>query len=335
MVFSSPEEEFTMKNNALLLAGACIFSLGIAPAAPAQQEIVFAVGANVGSVQGDTAQEFTRLANEKLGGRAKITFYHSGQLGKDKELMQKLKIGSVHLSMPSSVMANVAPEFGVFDMPFIIRDREHLARVEDKVFWKHIAPKAEEKGYQVLAIWENGVRQITNNTRPITTPADLAGIKLRVPGNKWRAVMFAEWGANPTKMSFGEVFTALETRVIDGQENPLANIDAAKLNEVQSYLSMTSHVYSPSYLVTSVKTWKELPRRVRRVLQKTAREMELWARAEGERKDNLLRGKLQAAGMKVNDADQDAFIRASAPVYAKFAEEVPTGRDLIDAVQGL
>ena len=78
-----------------------------------------------------------------------------------------------------------------------------------------------------------------------------------------------------------------------------------------------------------------MPRRVRRVLQKTAREMELWARAEGQRKDNLLRGKMQAAGMKVNDADQESFIRASAPVYAKFAEEVPTGRDLIDAVQGL
>lgn len=286
-------------------------------------------------MQGDTAQEFTRRANQKLAGKAKITFFHSGQLGKDKELMQKLKIGSVHLSMPSSVMANVAPEFGVFDMPFIIRDREHLARVEDAVFWGDIAPKAEAKGYKVLAIWENGVRQITNNTRPINKPGDLRGIKLRVPGNKWRAVMFAEWGANPTKMSFGEVFTALETKVIDGQENPLANIDAAKLNEVQTYLSMTHHVYSPAYLTTSSKVWNTFSPEVRRTLQETAREMEQWARAEGKRKDNALRDKMAGAGMKVNDADKDAFIRASAPVYAKFAEEVPTGRALIDAVQKL
>ena len=319
----------------LLLTTAISAALTLAPAAYAEQELVFAVGANVGSVQGDTAQEFTRRANRKLAGKAKITFYHSGQLGKDKELMQKIKIGSVHFSMPSSVMANVAPEFGVFDMPFIIRDREHLAKVEEEVFWKHIAPKAADKGYKVLAIWENGVRQITNNTRPIRVPADLKGIKLRVPGNKWRAVMFAEWGANPTKMSFGEVFTALETKVIDGQENPLANIDAAKLNEVQTYLSMTYHVYSPSYLVTSTKIWNDLPLEVRNVLQETALEMELWARAEGARKDASLRGKMASAGMKVNDADKDAFIRASAPVYAKFAEEVPTGRELIDAVQRL
>ena len=301
----------------------------------AEQEIVFAVGANVGSVQGDTAQEFANRANQKLAGKAEIKFFHSGQLGKDKELMQKLKIGSVHLSMPSSVMANVAPEFGVFDMPFIIRDRAHLGRVEDKVFWSEIAPKAEAQGYKVLAIWENGVRQITNNTRPIKTPADLRGIKLRVPGNKWRAVMFAEWGANPTKMSFGEVFTALETKVIDGQENPLANIDAAKLNEVQTYLSMTHHVYSPAYLTTSNKVWETFSPDVREILQETAREMEQWARAEGKRKDDALRGKMASAGMKVNDADKDAFIRASAPVYAKFAEEVPTGSALIDAVQGL
>lgn len=310
-------------------------ALMASPVSFAQQELVFAVGANVGSVQGDTAQEFTNRVNKKLAGKAKISFFHSGQLGKDKELMQKLKVGSVHLSMPSSVMANVAAEFGVFDMPFIIRDREHLARVEEAVFWSKIAPKAEAKGYRVLAIWENGVRQITNNTRPINTPADLKGIKLRVPGNKWRAVMFAEWGANPTKMSFGEVFTALETKVIDGQENPLANIDAAKLNEVQTYLSMTHHVYSPSYLVTSTDTWNSLSADVQKALKDTAAEMELWARAEGKRKDNSLRDKMSAAGMKVNVADKDSFIRASGPVYKQFAEEVPGGRALIDAVQAL
>lgn len=310
-------------------------ALAVSPLAVAEQEIVFAVGANVGSVQGDTAQEFARRVNEKLAGKVNVKFFHSGQLGKDKELMQKLKVGSVHLSMPSSVMANVAPEFGVFDMPFIIRDRDHLARVEDKVFWKSIAPKAEDKGYKVLSIWENGVRQITNNTRPISVPADLKGIKLRVPGNKWRAVMFSEWGANPTKMSFGEVFSALETNVIDGQENPLANIDAAKLNEVQEYLSMTNHVYSPAYLVTSTDTWNSWPADVQKAIADTAREMELWARAEGKRKDDSLSDKMAKAGMKVNTANKDAFIRASGPVYEKFADEVPGGKALIDAVQKL
>ena len=315
---------------------ACLaLGTGGMPAVAQPMEIVFGISAKTGSLQQVTAAEFVRRANQKLGDRAKVVLYDSAQLGKDKELMQKLKIGSVHIALPSSIMSSVADEFGVFDMPFIIRDRDHLGRVEEKVFWPKIAPAAEAKGYKVLGLWENGVRHITNNSRPINTPADLSGVKLRTPKSKWRVKMFERWGANPTPMAFSEVFVALETGVIDGQENPLTNIHAAKFQEVQKHLSITGHVYSPSYPTAGAAAWQKLPAEVRKILEDTAREVQSFARQKGAEGDADLLGKLKAAGMQVNTADKSAFVDASKPVYDQFAEEVPTGKALIDEVLSL
>ena len=320
-----------------IAAAAACFGLGLggAPAAAEPMEIVFGISAKTGSLQQVTAAEFTRRANQKLGDRAQVVLYDSAQLGKDKELMQKLKIGSVHIALPSSIMSSIADEFGVFDMPFIIQDRGHLGRVEDRVFWPKIAPAAEAKGYKVLGLWENGVRHITNNSRPIDTPADLSGVKLRTPKSKWRVKMFERWGANPTPMAFSEVFVALETGVIDGQENPLTNIHAAKFQEVQKYLSITGHVYSPAYPAAGLAAWKNLPAEVRKVLEDTAREVQLFAREKGAAGDADLLAKLKSAGMQVNTANKASFVEASKPVYEQFAEEVPTGRALIDEVLSL
>ena len=231
----------TMRIESILIAGALALA-GVE--AGAQQEIIFGISAKPGSLQQLTAAEFTRRANERLAGTAEVKLFDSAQLGKDKELMQKLKLGTVHLALPSSIMSSVADEFGLFDMPFLVKDREHLDRIEEALFWSDMAPAAEAKGYKVLAVWENGIRHITNNARPIMTPADLNGVKLRTPKSKWRVIMFKAWGANPTPMAFSEVFVALQTGVIDGQENPYTNIWAAKFAEVQKYLSVTGHVYS-------------------------------------------------------------------------------------------
>ncbi|MEJ2136481.1 MAG: TRAP transporter substrate-binding protein, partial [Desulfofustis sp.] len=230
-------------------------------------EIVLAISASPGSMQYVTAEEFTRRANELLGDKAQVTFYGASQLGKDKDLMQKLKLGTVHLSMPSSIMSSIASEAGLFDMPFLVKDRAHLNRIEHAIFWPMIHPAIEAKGYQVIGFWENGVRHITNNVKPINTPADLAGLKIRTPKSTWRVKMFSAWGANPTPMAFSEVFVGLQTGVIDGQENPYTNIAGAKLNEVQKYLSVTGHVYTPSYLTAGKDQWAKLPEDVRMILE--------------------------------------------------------------------
>ena len=191
-----------------------------------------------------------------------------------------------------------------------------------------IEPAIEAKGYKVIGFWENGIRHITNNVRPINTPADLQGVKIRTPKSTWRVKMFSAWGANPTPMAFSEVFVALQTGVIDGQENPYTNIYAAKLNEVQKYLSITGHVYTPSYLTAGAGQWEKLPADVRAILEKTAVDVQPWMYAMGNMDDMRLRDSL-AKDMQVNIADRDAFVEASKPIYEEFAKEVPTGKAMI------
>ena len=180
-------------------------------------------------------------------------------------------------------------------------------------------------------MWENGIRHITNNKRPIGSPADLDGVKIRTPKSKWRLIMFESWGANPTPMSFSEVFVALQTGVIDGQENPYTNIWSAKFAEVQKYLSVTGHVYSPAYPTAGKAAFAKLDPEIQRVLAQTARDVTGWARLSGGNADGSLSAKLAAAGMTVNVADRAAFVEASKPIYKQFASEVPTGQALIDA----
>lgn len=317
------------------LALALAASVAFAGVASAQEEIVFGISANPGSLQQETAAEFTRRANEKLGDKAQVTLYDSSQIGKDQELMQKLKIGSVHIALPSSIMASISDEFALFDMPFLVADREHLGRIEDEIFWPEIAPTVEDDGYKVLAVWENGVRHISNNVRPINTPADLEGVKIRTPKSTWRVRMFEEWGANPTPMAFSEVFTALQTGVIDGQENPYTNIEAAQLDEVQEYLSETGHVYSPAYPTMGKRVYDEMDPEIRQALEETAREMAVWARERGAEDDARLQKELVESGMQFNKADRDAFVEASKPIYEAFGQEVEGGAGMIDRAIGL
>jgi tripartite ATP-independent transporter DctP family solute receptor len=227
-------------------------------------------------------------------------------------------------------MSSEADIFGVFEMPYLVKSREHMKKIEKELFWSKIEPDAEKKGIKVLAVWENGFRHITNNKHPIVTPADLKGIKLRVPEGKWRVKMFQAYGANPSPMKFSEVFTALQTGVMDGQENPFAQIASAKFYEVQKYLSLTGHVYTPSYLVVGTKKWAGYPADVRKVLDETAKDTQayVYGKAAGDDEDLLV--KMKAAGIKVNDANKDAFIAASKPVYEEFARDVPSAKAVID-----
>ncbi len=327
IVCNSSEKEVIMKK--FLFTVLWVLLVLFSSNAIAKTEIILAISAAPGSTQYITAEEFTRRANELLGDKAKVTFYGSSQLGKDKDLLQKLKLGTVQLSMPSSIMSSISGEAALFDMPFLIKDRAHLNRIEHKIFWPMIAPAIEKKGYKVIGFWENGIRHISNNVRPINTPDDLKGVKIRTPKSTWRVKMFAAWGANPTPMAFSEVFVGLQTGVIDGQENPLTNIYAAKLNEVQKYLSLTGHVYTPSYLTTGAKQWKKLPVDVREILEKTARNVQGWMYAMGTQSDLNLLNKLKGS-MEINIADRAAFVEASKPIYEEFAKEVPTGKQMID-----
>ena len=308
---------------------AAVAALIVTPAF-AQTEIKLGHVGEPGSLFQKSADEFAKRANAKLGNRAKVVVYGSSQLGGDKELLQKLKLGTVDLALPSTVMSSEVDLFGIFEMPYLVKDREHMKRIEKDVVWPSLAPAAAKKGLTVLAVWENGYRHITNNKHPIKVPDDLKGIKLRVPEGKWRVKMFEAYGANPSPMKFSEVFTALQTGVMDGQENPLTQIYSAKFQEVQKYLSLTGHVYTPAYLTAGTTKWNALPADVRKILEDTAKDTQAFVYQTAAKDEDDLLAKLKAGGIQVNDPDKNAFVAASKPVYDEFGKEVSGAKALID-----
>jgi TRAP-type transport system periplasmic protein len=283
-----------------------------------------------GSLFDLSATEFAKRVKERTGGKVVIQVYGASQLGDDTELLQKVKLGTVDFALPSTVMSSVVPAFGLFEMPYLVKDREHMKRIDKEIVWPVLVPIAERSGYRVLATWENGFRQITNNLRPIKVPEDLKGIKLRVPKGKWRVKMFQSYGASPSAMGLSEVFVALQTGVMDGEENPLTQIYTSKFQEVQKYLSMTDHVYTPAYLVASPRKFDALPEPVRKQIEQAARETQPFVYQTGAKMDDELLGKLKQAGMQVNQADKQAFEKASKPVYDDFSTEVPNGKQMIE-----
>ena len=308
---------------------AAVAALIVTPAF-AQTEIKLGHVGEPGSLFQKSADEFAKRANAKLGNKAKVVVYGSSQLGGDKELLQKLKLGTVDLALPSTVMSSEVDLFGIFEMPYLVKDREHMKRIEKDVVWPSLAPAAAKKGLTVLAVWENGYRHITNNKHPIKVPDDLKGIKLRVPEGKWRVKMFEAYGANPSPMKFSEVFTALQTGVMDGQENPLTQIYSAKFQEVQKYLSLTGHVYTPAYLTAGTTKWNALPADVRKILEDTAKDTQAFVYQTAAKDEDDLLAKLKAGGIQVNDPDKNAFVAASKPVYDEFGKEVSGAKALID-----
>jgi tripartite ATP-independent transporter DctP family solute receptor len=295
----------------------------------AETEIKLGHVGEPGSLIEAQANEFAKRVNAKLGGKAKVVTYGSSQLGSDSEMMKKLKLGTLDLCQPSTVMSSYAPSFGLFEMPYLVKDREHMARIREQIVFPTLVPDAEKAGYHVLGVWENGFRQITNNKRPIHKPEDLQGIKLRTPKGTWRVKMFKAYGANPTPLAFSEVFVALKTGAMDGQENPLAQIDSGHFYEVQKYLSMSGHVYTPSYLVAGASL-KTMPSDVQKALADTAKEVQPVALKMGAELDDQLLVKMKKSSIQVNDVDKDAFIKASKSIYDDFGKEVSGGKEMID-----
>ena len=317
-----------------ILLGLAALALTATPALAADMELRFGHVGKPGSLFAMSAEEFARRANEKLGDKAEVKVYGSSQLGDDQELLQKLKLGQVTFSLPSSVMSSVAPEFGVFEMPYIVQNRDHIRRVSREMLDDTFQPAAERNGFKILAFWENGFRNITNNVRPINQPEDLDGIKLRTPKGEWRVKMFKAYGANPTPMAFSDVFTALKTGVIDGQENPYAQIASAKFQEVQEYLSITGHVYTPGYILVDKNKFESLPDDVQAALREAALETQEYVYETAARLEEELLKEI-AKEVEVNEADKQAFIDASKPIYDEFAQTVDGGDELVKRVMSL
>lgn len=318
-----------------LVLAAALAGGGTAPAAAQGVEIQFGTTSPPGNVQYYSAEEFIRRVNPRIAPYGRIVLYHSSQLGSDAEMLQKVRLGTQDMSQPSTIMSSVLPEFGLFDLPYLVKDRAHMKCIAREIVWPILAPRIEARGYRLIGVWENGFRHITNNVRPIVTPADLRGLKIRVPQGVWRVKMFQAYGASPSPLPFAETFVALQTGVMDGQENPYVNIDAGKFQEVQRFLTETRHIYTPSFPTASLRRFRAYPAEVQRAILEEAAAVQDWTYALAERLEDEVRDKLIAAGMQFNRADRDAFVAASRPVYDQFAAEVPGGGALIERALAL
>ncbi len=312
--------------------GALAIAAAVLPQLASADEIKLAHVGSPGSLYDGSANYFAEYVNDRLPEGWQVITFGAGQLGDDTELLQKLRLGTVDLAMPSSVMTSVDERFGVFELPYITRDRAHVQKLRETVVPGILVPAAREKGYEVLSMWESGYRHITNNVRPINSPGDLEGIKIRMSRSPWRVRAFQAYNANPTPMAFSEVFVALQTGVVDGQENPISLIYATRFGEVQRYLSLSGHIYAPVYLVAG-RSFSNYPDAVAAVLRDGAQATLEWNLEESVRREAEQLQLLKDGGIEVNEVDVDSFIAATAAVHVSFAEEVEGGADLISAIR--
>lgn len=278
------------------------------------------------------AVKFTELVKEKTGGAVEIQVFPSSQLGNQRDLIEGLTFGTVDMTLTSTaVLGNFLAEAAVFDLPFIFRDIPHAYKALDSVGMEICKP-LEKRGIKVLAMFENGVRHMTNNRNPIRKPEDMKGLKIRVMEQPIYIEMMKILGASPTPMAFGELFTAMQQGVVDGQENPAAHIYTSRFFEVQKYISLTAHTYSAEPLLVAMGVWSKLPEKHQKAIQEAADEARDWQRDLCRGLENEYWTKIRESGKsEINDdVDKAAFMEATKPVWAMFEEKL--GKQNIEAI---
>lgn len=311
----------TFQHLSRALLGLC---LGAALAAPvAAQEIKAKLGTSLPDTHPQTlgARKFAELADKKSHGRIKITVYSAAQLGSDQQMQGALRGGTQEFAVPSTAtLANLSKEFGVIGLPFSFANEKQADAVLDGPFGQSLLARLPEKDLIGLAFWENGFRNFTNSKRPIAKAEDLAGLKVRTMQNTLYIDLFNGLGANAVPMPVNELFTALETRAVDAQENPFTVVHAQKFYDVQKYLSTTGHAYDALVLIASKKFWDGLKPEDRSLLQAAAAEATLYQRQTSRELNARMRAELVKLGMQVNDvpeSERQAMRAKLAPVIAK------------------
>mgnify|MGYP002040387838 FL=1 len=249
------------KTRLLVLATALSCAVaGVAAAADVKPRLIrFGYGLNEESVQGRAARFLAQELEKVSGGKLKMKTFGSANLGSDEQMQGALAGGAQEMMVGSTApLAGMVKEFGVFDLPFLFNSEKEADAVLDGQLGQDLLKKLEARGLVGLVYWENGFRNMTNSKRPISRAEDMQGIKLRVMQNQIALGVFSTLGANAVPMPFSELFTALETRTVDGQENPITTIQSSKFYEVQPHLTISRHVYTPWVVLASKKWWDTL-----------------------------------------------------------------------------
>ncbi len=308
---------------AALVAGGLLASTG-ALAQFAERTIKFTNGVNEDHPVGVGVKKMQEVLAAKTGGKMKITAFWGGAAGGDLPATQALRAGTQEMvCTSSSPLVGIVKELGAFDLPFLFANEKEADAVLDGPAGEYFNKKLEAAGLVNLAYWENGFRNLTNSKKPVTKAEDFEGVKLRVMQNNIFLDSFKTLGANAVPMAFGEVFTALETRTIDGQENPFVTIETSKFSEVQKYLSVTRHAYTPFLVLYSKKLWDQLNPQEQAVLREAAKEGQKVQREANRALNEKSLANLRKS-MTVNEvsaAEQKRMLEKVKPVYDK---NVPT-----------
>ena len=310
----------------IFVAASLAGALAGAFAADFQPRIIrFGYGLAEDSMQGHAVKVFAEDLAKRTGGKLRAKGFASASLGNDTQMQNALIGGAQELTVvTTATLVGVDDAFGVYDLPFVFRTEQEADTILDGSFGRKLADKLEAKGLIGLVYWENGFRNLTNSKRPITRMEDMQGIKLRVMQNPVYIDMFNSFGANAIPLAFSELFTALESRTVDGQENPVNTIQSSKFYEVQKYLSITKHVYSPWIVLASKKWWDGLSADEKQAIQASA-----VVSRDFERKDSRAAGAkaidtLKQNGMQVtvvSSKELDRMQEAARPATAKFAAD--------------
>ncbi len=321
----------------MLLAAAAAALIALPGAAMAQAPILIKFSHVVApdTPKGKGAEKFKELAEKYTNGKVKVEVYPNSTLYKDKEELEAMQLGAVQMLAPSN--SKFGPigvkEFEVFDLPFLLPNLAALRKVTEGPIGKKMLTLLDSKGMTGLAYWDNGFKQMSAN-KPLKTPADYKGLKFRIQSSKVLEAQFRALGAIPQVMAFSEVYQALQTGVVDGQENTWSNIYTQKMHEVQKYITETNHGYIGYVVVVNKKFWDGLPADIRTQLEKAMAESTAFANGQSAKENEEAKADIVKSGkttiLTPTAAEMDAMRKAMAPLYEEMGKRV--GKQLIDDV---
>lgn len=293
--------------------------MACAIAANAQMKLTLGHNAAIGNPKHEASVKFAEVVKAKSNGRIEVMVAPGAQLGDDIPLLTAMRTGTVDFSANSQgAISSVVPEYSAFGMPFLFASLQDAWKVLDGPVGQELAKISEAKGLLVVGYWDNGIRHVSNKTRPINTPADLKGLKIRTPPDPSTIDIMTALGAEAQQIKFSELYVALQQGVVDGQENPLMNVWSSKLYEVQKYISYTAHKYEMTPFVMSKKTYDRLSEADRQIIREAAAEATKFNRQASLESDQKLEGELKAKGIIFNRPDLAPFVKATEPVVAKW-----------------
>jgi TRAP-type transport system periplasmic protein len=276
-------------------------------------------GSAVGNPRHEASVKFADVVKAKSGGRIEVQVAPSAQLGDDAAMVTALRTGALDMSANSQgAVANAVPEYAAYGMPFMFSSPAAAFKVLDGPLGKELAEKSAEKGLILLGTWDNGIRQMTNSKRPITKVEDMKGLKMRVPPDATLVDIMKALGAESQQIKFAELYVALQQGVVDGQENPLVNIHASKLYEVQKHLALTNHQFQMTPFLMSKRTWDKLSDADKKAVQEAAVEATALQRKLSQDADDSLLADLKAKGVQVTTPNKADFAKATADVDDKW-----------------